>query len=219
MNPSRHRGFASRSIVFVLIAALAGGLGLVLAQRLFSPTPATPAPLALKAVRLIEPTRPLPEFNLIRSDGSALTEAQLRGHWTLVFIGFTHCPDVCPTTLTSLAKAQKTWELVAESQRPRLLFVSVDPERDTPKILGDYAHFFHPATIAATANEPALGEFIKALGLVYMKVPQANGDYDMDHSATLVLIDPQGRQAGLVRPPLLPDAIGSDIALLAERRP
>jgi protein SCO1/2 len=219
MNPSRPRGFASRSIVFVLLAALAGGLGLVLAQRVFSPMPETPAPLALKSVRLIEPARPIADFQLTRSDGSALTAMQLRGHWTLVFIGFSHCPDVCPTTLASLAQAQKAWEAVAEDHRPRLLFVSVDPERDTPKALGDYAHFFHPATIAATANEPALGEFAKALGLVYMKVPQANGDYDMDHSATLVLLDPQGRQAGLVRPPLQAKDIAADITLLAERRP
>ncbi len=219
MNPARYRGFASRPIVFVLIAALAGGLGLVLAQRVFSPTLAVPAPLALKSVRLIEPARPIADFQLTRSDGSVLTATQLRGHWTLVFIGFSHCPDVCPTTLASLAQAQKTWESVPEDHRPRLLFVSVDPERDTPKALGDYAHFFHPATIAATANEPVLGEFAKALGLVYMKVPQANGDYEMDHSATLVLLDPQGRQAGLVRPPLQAKDIAADITLLAERRP
>jgi protein SCO1/2 len=219
MIAPRNRGFASRSIVFVLIAAVAGGLGLVLAQRLFAPAPVVQAPLALKSVRLIEPARPLPEFQLTRSDGSTLGVAQLRGHWTLVFIGFTHCPDVCPTTLTTLARAQKAWESIPEARRPRLLFVSVDPERDTPKALGDYAHYFHPDTIAATAIEPALGEFVKALGLVYMKVPQANGDYEIDHSSTLVLLDPQGRQAGLVRPPLLPDAIAADLALLAERRP
>ena len=219
MSAIRHRGFANRFILFVLIAALAGGLGLLLAQRLFNPTPVIPTTLALKSVRLIDPARPLPAFRLIRSDGSELTSASLRGHWTLIFLGFTHCPDVCPTTLASLAKAQNAWETVPESHRPRLLFVSVDPERDTPKILGDYSHYFHPATIAATAKEPALGEFARSLGLVYMKVLQANGDYAMDHSATMVLLDPQGRQAGLIRPPLMPDAIAADLALLAERRP
>ena len=219
MIASRVRGFASRSIVFVLVAAVAGGLGLMLAQRLFAPAPVIQPPLALKSVRLIEPARPLPEFQLTRSDGSALGVAQLRGHWTMVFIGFTHCPDVCPTTLTTLAKAQESWESLPESSRPRLLFVSIDPDRDTPKSLGEYAHYFRPDTIAATANEPDLGEFVKSLGLVYMKVPQANGDYDMDHSATLVLLDPQVRQAGLIRPPLLSGAIAADLALLAERRP
>lgn len=192
---------------------------MVLAQRYFTPLSPTPAPLALQAVRLIEPARPIADFRLVRSDGTALTPASLRGHWTLVFLGFSHCPDVCPTTLTSLAKAQESWESLSESIRPRLMFVSVDPDRDTPKALGEYAHFFHPATIAVTANEPALGQFAHALGLVYMKVPQENGDYDMDHSATLVLLDPQGRQAGLVRPPLASDAIAADLALLAERRP
>ncbi len=215
----RTRGFASRATVLVLIAAVAGGLGLMLAQRYFAPPPATPAPLALQAVRLIEPARPIADFKLVRSDGTALTLAGLRGHWTLVFLGFSHCPDVCPTTLANLAKAQKRWDALPEARRPRLLFVSVDPDRDTPKIIGDYVRYFHPATIAATANEPALGQFAHELGLVYMKVPQENGDYDMDHSATLVLLDPQGRQAGLVRPPLVADAIAADLALLAERRP
>ena len=218
MIAPRNRGFASRSIVYILIAALAGGLGLLLAQRVIAPAPSQTA-LDLKTVRLIEPARPIPEFRLTRSDGSALGPEQLRGRWILVFIGFSHCPDVCPTTLTTLAKAQEAWEALPESRRPRLLFVSIDPERDSPKSLGEYAHYFHPATIAATANEPALGEFVKSLGLVYMKVPQKNGDYDMDHSATLVLLDPQGRQAGLIRPPLVPAAIAADLALLADHRP
>jgi protein SCO1/2 len=219
MFASRPRGFADRSIVYVLVAALAAGLGLLLAQRLFFPTPTAPAPLPLKTVRLIEPARALPDFELLRSDGSTLGSAQLRGHWTLVFIGFTHCPDVCPTTLTSLAKAQESWESLPEASRPRVLFVSIDPDRDSPDELGEYAHYFHPATIAATAKEPALGQFTKSLGLVYMKVPQKNGDYDMDHSATMVLLDPQARMAGLIRPPLDAAAIASDLALLSERRP
>ena len=219
MKTLRPRGFASRAIVTVLVAALAAGLGLVLAQQFLSPATSLPPPLALKTVRLIEPARALPDFQLTRSDGSALHLADLHGHWTLIFLGFTHCPDVCPTTLTSLSQAQKRWETIAAARRPRLLFISVDPERDTPKIIGDYTRYFNAATIAATANEPELGKFAHSLGLVYMKVPQANGDYDMDHSATMILLDPQGRQAGLIRPPLDPNAIAADLALLAERRP
>jgi protein SCO1 len=214
-------GFANKSILFVLAAALAAGLGLVAAQRYWPGSRASadlPLP-AMKTVRLFQAPRALPDFRLARDDGSALTPASLRGHWTIVFLGFTHCPDVCPTTLTSLKQAQDAWTPIPAAIRPRVLFVSVDPERDTPKIVGDYAHYFHADTLAATVGEPALQDFAHGLGLVYMKVPLAGGDYTMDHSATLVVLDPQGRQAGLIRPPLLPADIAADLAALTERRP
>lgn len=201
MNASKRAGFAQRSILLVLCAALAAGVGLMVAQHYFGKPGATPANAPrLHAVTRIEPARELPSFRLQGSDASALTVETLRGHWTIVFLGFTHCPDVCPTTLSELAKAQNAWKDMPEGKRPRVLFVSVDPERDTPKLTGDYAHYFHADTLAATAAEPALAEFARGLGLVYMKSPLPGGDYTMDHSATLVVLDPQGRQAGLIRP-------------------
>ena len=106
-----------------------------------------------------------------------------------------------------------------EAKRPRLLFVTVDPERDTPQLVGEFAHYFHPETMAASPTPEQLAAFAKDLGLVYMKVPGANGDYEMDHSATLVLLDPQGRQAGLISPPLDARKISDDLRLLAERTP
>ena len=218
MNTARARGFANKSILFVLAAALAAGLGLVAAQRYWpGQHAATPtAPPAMKAVRLFAAPRALPDYRLALSDGTALTPASLRGHWTVVFLGFTHCPDVCPTTLTELKQAQAAWAPMPIATRPRVLFVSVDPERDTPKIVGDYAHYFHADTLAATVGEPALQDFAHGLGLVYMKVPLEGGDYTMDHSATLVVLDPQGRQAGLIRPPLVPADIASDLRALTE---
>src|SRR3546814_10478707 len=92
-----------------------------------------------------------------------------------LFLGFTYCPDVCPTTLTQLAQAQKQWEALPESTRPRVLFVSVDPERDTPDRIGEYAHAFHRDTLAATADIPALEDFARSLSLVFMKVPAPEG--------------------------------------------
>lgn len=219
MNAANAAGFANRSILFVLAAALAAGLGLMAAQRVWT-RPQAPAPMpaeALKTVRLFPAARALPDYRLTLSDGSALTPATLRGHWTVVFLGFTHCPDVCPTTLTELKQAQDTWTDLPAAIRPRVLFVSVDPERDTPKIIGDYAHYFHADTLAATVAEPGLQQFAQALGLVYMKVPTEGSDYTMDHSATLIVLDPQGRQAGLIRPPLQPADIAADLRLLTER--
>lgn len=215
----------NRNTLLILLAALAAGLGLWAAQVAFAPggAPAAQAPAvdlaSLKAVRLFPSPRAIAPFSLQQSDGSALDPAELAGRWTVVFLGFTHCPDVCPTTLTELSQAQKAWDALPEARRPRVLFVSVDPERDTPEKTGEYAAYFHPATLAATAQEPALEQFATSLGLVYMKVPVEGGDYTMDHSSALVVLDPRGLQVGLIRPPFVPADIAADLARLAEVAP
>ena len=208
----------NRTTAWILVAALAAGLGLLAAWQLFGRGGETKAP-QLEAVTLLPQPRELPAVNLRQSDGTPLVAGELAGHWTLVFLGFTFCPDVCPTTLTALAQAQKQWEAMPESTRPRVLFVSVDPERDTPGKTGEYAHAFHPDTLAATADVPALEKFATSLGFVFMKAPGANfehnpQDYSVDHSAHIAVLDPQGRLAGLIRPPLQPQAIAADLITL-----
>ncbi|MFC6839673.1 SCO family protein [Xanthomonas theicola] len=203
----------------VLVVALAAGLGLLLAQKHVgggaSAWPDT------RTVRLYPQPRALPDFHLRQSDSTPLVPGELKGHWTLVFLGFTACPDVCPTTLAELARAQRQWASIPDALRPRVLFISVDPERDTPSRLGAYAHGFHQDTLAATADVPELERFATALGFVFQKVPgkhfQENPkDYSMDHSAAIAVLDPQGRQAGLIRPPFEPAAIAADLQALTE---
>ncbi|WP_395769052.1 SCO family protein [Arenimonas sp.] len=207
----------NRKILLILIAALAAGLGLALSVAVFKPVlPAKPLP-ALTAAKVIDSPRALPPFQLQSATGP-LTAEQLKGHWTVVFIGFTHCPDVCPTTLTDMARAQALWDIAGLKSKPKLLFVSIDPERDTPEKIAEYAAYFHKDTLTATAAEPQLTEFTRSLGLVYMKVPQGDS-YTMDHSATLVLLNPQAEFAGIIRPPLKPEAIGADLLALAKARP
>jgi protein SCO1/2 len=207
----------NRSILIVLVIALAAGLGLVASQRWFG-SPAEPAGPALETVRLFPQARELPPFALQQSDGTQLVPGELHGHWTLVFLGFTHCPDVCPTTLADLARAQTAWEALPEARRPKVLFVSVDPERDTPDRIGEYAAFFHRDTLAATADVPALEALARSLSLVFMKVPGPDGApgdaYTIDHSAALALLDAEGRMAGVVQGPLDPAAIARDLAAL-----
>ena len=103
-----------------------------------------------------------------------------------------------------------------------VVLVSVDPERDTPNRLGEYAHAFHKDTIAATADVPSLERFATSLGMVFQKAPgkhfeQNPDDYSMDHSASIAVLDPQGRVAGLMRPPFNPQAIASDLKKLTEK--
>ena len=215
----------NRTSGYILAAALAAGLGLLAAHHYLGGDDAPAAP-PLQTATLLPQPRELPAFNLRQSDGTPLVPGELAGHWTLVFLGFTFCPDVCPTTLAELAQAQKQWEALPESTRPRVLFVSVDPERDTPGKAGEYAHAFHPDTLAATADVPALEKFATSIGFVFMKVPgkgfdQNPQDYSVDHSANIAVLDPQGRLAGLIRPPFRPAAIADDLARLtsADRAP
>lgn len=210
----------NRSIVIVLVVALAAGLGLLAGRTLLSGAgdAAARAP-QMAAVRLLPEPRAIPDFQLAQADGTPLERADLLGHWTVVFLGFTHCPDVCPTTLAELAIAQEQWASLPAASRPQVLFVSVDPGRDTAESTGRYAHHFHPDTLAATGDVPALQAFATSLGMVFMKAPPPEGapadQYSVDHSSTLVVLDPQGRMAGLLRPPLQPDAIAADLLALS----
>jgi protein SCO1/2 len=221
MNFPNVRGAIRYSTLYVLVAAFAAGLGLWSAQRYFAPSAAAlPAP---RAVTVFPETRALPPYRLDASDGGKITIESLRGHWTLVYLGFTRCPDVCPTTLQSLGLAAKAWADLPAAIRPRVLFVSVDPDRDSPQHAGEYAHYFGKDFLAATGDAKTLDAFARSLGMVFMKVPIANGkDYTMDHSASVSLLDPDGRMAGLIRPapppaqPFDPDAIGADMKVLAE---
>jgi protein SCO1/2 len=206
----------NRTTAWIFIAALAAALGLWAGQRWLASR--TPTGSQLQAVKLFDHPRDLPAFSLAQSDGTQLVPGELKGHWTLVFLGFTHCPDVCPTTLAQLAQAQKQWAGLPESTRPRVLFVSVDPERDTPDRIGEYAHGFDRDTLAATTDIPALENFARSLSLVFMKVPAPAGvpadQYSVDHSATLAVLDPQARMAGVIQPPLDAKAIAADLLSL-----
>jgi len=208
----------NRTTAWILIAALAAGLGLWAGQRWFTArTLSTPA---LQAVKLFDHPRELPSFSLQQSDGTQLVPGELKGHWTLVFLGFTHCPDLCPTTLAQLAQAQKQWTALPDSTRPRVLFVSVDPERDSPDAIGEYAHGFDRDTLAATSDVPALETFARSLSMVFAKVPAPAGapadQYSIDHSASIAVLDPQARMAGVIMPPLDPRAVAADMTALTQ---
>ncbi len=138
-----------------------------------------------------------------------LTPANLNGRWRMLFFGFTTCPDICPTTLADLKGLAKT----LGPQMPELMFVSVDPERDTPQTLRDYVDFFSPdIRTVSSADITALTTFAAQLGAVFGKVPNEDASsYTMDHSASLYLLDPNGALVGLIRPPHDMKAIAADL--------
>lgn len=158
----------------------------------------------------------LTAFNLSGADGAAITDATLRGKWTLLFFGFTHCPDVCPTTLQTLktVRAQLEQPLHGTGQ---VLFVSVDPARDTPAALRDYVQYFDPSFIAATGNDDQLSQLTRQLGVIYAKVPTADPkSYSMDHTASILLIGPKLQLLGVFSPPHRANPLAAQIKAIIE---
>jgi protein SCO1 len=152
---------------------------------------------------LMWPDPPLiPPLNLVRDDGTAFHLTQLRGKWSLVFFGFTHCPDVCPSTLAILAQVHTALQKSpVYGGRGQVVFVSVDPQRDTPAQLASYVHYFHKDFIGVTADEAELKPLTRALGVLFMKVAQGGSEYSVDHSAGVFFIDPAGRLVSVLTPP------------------
>ncbi len=166
-------------------------------------------PVAEKATILPQP-RALAAFDLVDQDGRAFTVEQLREGWTLVFFGFTQCPDVCPTTLSVLAQTKKQLEDLPPAQQPRVLLISVDPERDTPAVLQPYVTFFDPAFQGATGTLAGVQQAAAAFGVPYQKMPLPGGGYTMDHGAGLFIVAPGGGLAAYSSAPHVADVLARD---------
>jgi protein SCO1/2 len=141
-------------------------------------------------------------FKLIDQNGKPISDQDLKGKPFLVFFGYTHCPDVCPTTLFDVSEVMRA--LGKDADRTQALFITVDPERDTPAALKDYLSSFDPHVRAATGDAAAIEAASKAYRVYAKKVPGSNGDYSMDHTALVYLMDKQGRFVApfsLKRPP------------------
>lgn len=210
--------------VLIVAVALTAALGLWWGARLFAPDSAEPLAAAPKtsarvehAVLYPEP-RQMPSFTFERGGGGVFTDADLRGRWSLLFFGFTTCPDVCPTTLGELRQVRRALRDQDPSSPLQVLFVSVDPERDTADKLAAYVGFFDPEFIGLRADLARLEPFTRRLGIVFVKTPTGPGpfDYTIDHSASILIVDPAGRLIGLFRPPHRPDAIVRDLERLLE---
>jgi len=130
-------------------------------------------------------------FRLTDQSGRTVTEADLRGHPFLLFFGFTHCPDVCPTTLFEVSEV--LGQLGPDAERVSALFITVDPERDTPAQMKDYLSSFNPRLIGLTGEPAAIAAVEKAYRVYVKKVPLENGEYTMDHTALVYLMDKEGR--------------------------
>lgn len=129
-------------------------------------------------------------FSLIDQDGKTVTDADFKGRPLLVFFGFTHCPDVCPTTLFEMSEVLR--KLGPDADKVNMVFITVDPERDTPSVMKDYLSSFDPHLRGLTGDSESIAKALKQYRVYAKKVPQEGG-YTMDHTAIVYLMDKQGR--------------------------
>lgn len=154
--------------------------------------------VCIAAVMLLLPDRPIAQqsavggpFKLTDQDGKPVSDQNFRGKPFLVFFGFTHCPDVCPTTLFEVSEVMR--KLGPDADKTAALFITVDPERDTPDKLKEYLSSFDPHLRGATGDLDTVAAVAKAYRVYYKKVPTDKGDYTMDHTAIVYLMDKDGR--------------------------
>ncbi len=151
-----------------------------------------------EAVVLYPTPRPLEAFELTDANGQPFTGQNLLGHWSLVFVGYTHCPDICPTTLSDLARVYP--ELTRLSDKVQVVFISADPARDTPERLKAYTGYFNSDFVAATAVHEQLTPAVQQLGLIYGIFERDQANYLVDHSASIALVNPAGQLHASFRP-------------------
>lgn len=197
-------------LVFFLSLAFAGGaFFLYLAFQGGAEQPA-------RATILPEP-RPLPALSLVDHTGAAFTRENFEGGWQLVFFGFTHCPDVCPATLQQLAIAKRR-VAAAGGSFPEIVLISVDPERDTPDVLADYVRHFGDGVRGVTGSLEAITSLTGQLGIFFARSAPSESGYSVDHSAAVLVIDPDGDWHSLFSAPHDVDSFVRDIPLLTAAR-
>jgi protein SCO1/2 len=184
------------------MAAIAAALaGFWLARELDSSAP------ELASGTWLSRPRTIADFHLTDQSGRPFTARELQGQPSLVFFGFTHCPDVCPTTLVKLAQVKRA----AAVPGLRVLLVSVDPQRDTPPVLAQYVHAFDPQFMGLTGDPAAIGKLTSQFGVAVGRVELPGGDYTMDHSAAVFLLDSHARVVGIFTPPFDTQRFAADL--------
>lgn len=183
--------------------ALLGAAAAWLAGRAPEKAPLEPFIEIGRNAYVLAAPEPIAPFRLVRHDGAPFDLGALKGRWSFVFFGFTHCPDLCPTTLADFAQVHRALgEQAGGTRDVQFVMVSVDPERDTPQAMRAYVPSFNPEFVGVTGEAAQIAAFSKPLGVVYAKAPGSTpGSYAMDHSSSVLLLDPQARFHGVFAAP------------------
>lgn len=158
----------------------------------------------------------LPQFSLLDHNGAEFDKNSFNDHWSLVFFGFTHCPDICPATLQQLAVARSRVLEAGGSEFPKIVLISVDPERDTPESMAEYVGHFGDGITGVTGSLDELRKLTSALGIFFEKSGDEAGNYNVDHSAVVIVINKSAEFHALFGAPHNVDDFVSDITLITE---
>lgn len=175
---------------------------LMLINRIGQPTLLSEGQMRANGAWMYKPPRNINAFTLRDHTGAAFTHADLEGKWTLLFVGYTSCPDVCPTTMAMLAKLKKELAGTEAENNTQVILLSADPERDTPERLAQYVTYFDPQFVGVSGEFLDLQRFATNLSIAFTKVPGSDPDnYLIDHGANIALINPRGDYQGFFKPP------------------
>jgi protein SCO1/2 len=200
--------------LLALASVLALLIGLWAARQLMH----TPAALpTLTSGTALPAPRPLTPFTLTDHRGQPFDLTRFRGAWTLLFFGYTHCPDICPTTLATLNSVAKKIADAGPQRVPvRVVFVSVDPQRDTVQRLAEYVPYFNKDFLGVTGTPAQLDAFTAQLNILHMRGSEtaADGGYTVDHTASILLIDPEARFSAIFSAPHVATTLAKDFLSL-----
>ncbi|MCQ9390642.1 SCO family protein [Pseudomonas viridiflava] len=206
----------TQKTVFILFAVVALIMGLTINRVLSSKGPGDQTALIDAGVILLPQSRSLPSLSMNDQNGAPVAVDELKGQWTLVFFGYTYCPDICPTTLAQLRDIRTKLPQEAVDNM-RVVLVSVDPNRDTPQQLKQYLGYFDPRYIGLTAPVADIQKLASALSIPFIPADTSKPGYTVDHSGNLALIGPDGRQRGFIRSPLNAQKLVAQLPVLLER--
>ncbi|MEM7280779.1 MAG: SCO family protein [Pseudomonadota bacterium] len=196
-------------LFFVLVASVAATGGLWLSKQLNQDA----APPETNAT-VFQTSRPMPSLELLDQTGAGFTQEGFLNRWTLVFFGFTHCPDVCPTTLFLLTQVKKTLVDLDSPEQPHITMVSVDPTRDTPEQLANYLPHFGENITGLTGDISKIQALTQELGVAYSYTPDNNGGYTVDHTASIFLVSPAAELKAVFTTPHDAQSIATDYRII-----
>ncbi len=208
MKKETSKSTTAKPIIVIGLAAtmLVAGLATALLK--------SPHVASYEYATVLKPASALKSFQLVDQNNNSFVAEDFQGHWNLVFFGFTHCPDICPTTLSQLAIASKRLQPSTGREPLRVVLVSVDPERDTPAVIAPYVAHFGDNVIGVTGSVDETAKLARSLGAFYQKVAMGDDEYSVDHSAAIVVVNPHGEFQALFNSPLQLDLLVSDMRTL-----
>ncbi len=195
-DPNNTMQTRAHLVLALVLAVIAAGAGVFVARQTASPPAGTIEGLLWPNPKILAP------FNVVDQNGQPFTNDNLTGRWSLLFFGFTHCPDICPVTLSVLAQAKPGLATAAGATPVQIIFVSVDPERDATPQLAEYVRYFDPGFLGLGGTVDQIRALTSQLGVAFFHgTPTPAGDYSVDHSAAVFVIDPQARFVGVLSAP------------------